>query len=149
MRLIAEPVPDVEDLVPHRGRMKLVRALVAADQGGAETEARVEESWPTFSGGSVDAVVLVELIAQSVGVHMGWERRHVERMGGRGLLVGVRRASFSVARVESGSVLRTRVRRIRSVEAFVVFSGAVSDGRGTLCEAELQAFRPDDMEAGG
>ncbi|MBI5487849.1 MAG: hypothetical protein HY905_10995 [Deltaproteobacteria bacterium] len=129
--------------------MKLVRALAAVDDDAAETEARVEESWPTFSGGSVDAIVLVELIAQSVGVHMGWERRHVERMGGRGLLVGVRRASFSVARVPSGVVLRTRVRRVRSVETFVVFSGAVSDGRQTLCEAEIQAFRPEDMEVSG
>jgi predicted hotdog family 3-hydroxylacyl-ACP dehydratase len=93
-------------------------------------------------------VVLVELIAQSVGVQMGWQRRHVERMGGRGLLVGVRRASFGAARVASGTVLRTTVRGVRSVESFVVFTGAVSDGRRTLCEAEIQAFRPEGTEAG-
>ena len=147
--MTADPPFDVEDLVPHRGRMKLVRALVAVDDDGAETEARVDEGWPTFSGGSVDAVVLVELIAQSVGVQMGWQRRHVERMGGRGLLVGVRRASFSVGCVAAGAVLRTSVRGMRSVESFVVFNGVVSDGRSILCEAEIQAFRPDGMEAGG
>ena len=147
--MTSEAPCDVEDLVPHRGRMRLVRALVAADDDGAETLARVDESWPTFSGGSVDAVVLVELIAQSVGVQMGWQRRHVERMGGRGLLVGVRRASFTVDRVPAGTFLRTRVRGARSVESFVVFTGEVSDGRTILCEAEIQAFRPEGMEADG
>ena len=144
--MTAEPPFDVEDLVPHRGRMKLVRALVSAAKGAAETEALVEEGWPTCCGGSVDAVVLVELIAQSVGVHMGWQRRHVERMGGRGLLVGVRRASFEVSRVPVGTVLRTRVREARSVESFVVFTGTVAGGGATLCEAEIQAFRPEETE---
>jgi predicted hotdog family 3-hydroxylacyl-ACP dehydratase len=142
--MTAEPPCDVEGFVPHRGRMKLVRTLAAVGEDWAETEAVVDETWPTCDAAGVDPVVLVELIAQSVGVHTGWVRRHIEAMGGRGLLVGVRRADFPPARIAAGTPLRTRVELARQVESYVVFRGTVRDGDRVLCEAEIQAFRPED-----
>jgi predicted hotdog family 3-hydroxylacyl-ACP dehydratase len=142
--LIAEPPCGVEGLVPHRERMKLVRTLERVGDDWAETAAVVDESWPTYADGGVEPVVLVELIAQSVGVHTGWVRRHIEAMGGRGLLVGVRRATFAPGRVACGTPLLARVEQVRQVENYVVYTGAVRDGDRVLCELELQAFRPDD-----
>jgi predicted hotdog family 3-hydroxylacyl-ACP dehydratase len=142
--MTAEPTCNVEDLVPHRAPMRLVRALLAVGDGWAETEAVVERSWPTAAEDGVDPVVLIEVIAQSVGVHTGWTRRSVEPMGGRGLLVGIRRASLEPGRIAVGTMLRTRVEQVRQVENYVVFTGEVRDGERVLCAAEIQAFRPDD-----
>jgi predicted hotdog family 3-hydroxylacyl-ACP dehydratase len=142
--MTAEPTCNVEDLVPHRAPMKLVRALVTVGEHWAETEAVVESTWPTAAEDGVDPVVLIELIAQSVGVHTGWTRRSIEAMGGRGLLVGIRRASLEPERIAVGTVLRTRVEQVRQVENYVVFTGEVRRGECVLCAAEIQAFRPDD-----
>lgn len=146
--LSAEPPCGVEGLVPHRERMKLVRTLERVGEDWAETETVVEDGWPMFLDGGVEPVVLVELIAQSVGVHTGWVRRHIEPMGGRGLLVGVRHATFPPGRVACGTRLRTRVDQVRQIETYVVYAGTVRDGDRMLCEAEIQAFRPDDRSWG-
>lgn len=136
---------NVEELIPHRGRMKLVGSLEAQGEGWAETRSEVGQSWPLCTGSAVDAVMLVELIAQSASLLIGWQRRHIEPQGGTGMLVGVREASFSCEQVPLDAVLRTRIDILRSFGSYVVFHGTVRQGEQVLCQAEIQAFRPDEL----
>ncbi len=49
-----EPYSDpytVEDIIPHRGRMKLIDEILGYDGTTAETRATVTENWPLVENG--------------------------------------------------------------------------------------------------
>lgn len=172
-RRMIRPYTEIEELIPHRNGMRLVQVLVEADEGSAVTETTVTESWPTCVDGKVEALILVELIAQSVSAMEGFSGR-IEREGekigekgggggshaaddeddetehrdGQGLLVGVREARMSASFVPVGSVLTTRVSKLWSRDKYGVYNGIVQDETGKeLCKAEIQAYRhPEGME---
>ena len=139
---------DPEELIPHRGRMRLVERVVGLGEGWLESATRVASTWPTCDDSAVEALVLVEVLAQTAALLTGWERRDIEAQGGRGGLVGVRRAHFAQDRVPVGTELLARVTVLRRVQGYRVFEGRVTDGTRTLCDGELQAMRPDAADAG-
>lgn len=140
---MSEPGIDIEELIPHRGRMRLVQTLTHAAEGELSARSEVLASWPLCDGERVPALVLVELIAQAAATLIGWERRGAERMGGRGLLVGVRKAALHVDEVAVGEALEVDVRTVRKVEAYAVFDGVVRSRSAAIVEATIQAFRPE------
>ena len=54
----------IEELIPHRGRMKLVDDVVEINDILAKTSSRVTERWPLDEANAVAPVILIELIAQ-------------------------------------------------------------------------------------
>lgn len=128
--------------------MRLVETRLAGADDWAEVGTVVRDSWPLCDGSSVPAVLLVEVIAQSAAVLMGWKRREVETQGGAGFLVGAREVCFNRQRVAVGAELTTRVEILRSFGMFVVFGGTVRQGDEALCSAEIQAFRPKGPDNG-
>lgn len=142
---------SIADLIPHRGRMCLIDGIERIDeQHGGVLFTRVGADWPLVEGERLDPLVLVEVVAQAAAVLVGWLRRHQERMGGRGWLVGVRRTELPAAAPAVGDALRVRVQVDYEVEAYAVFKGRVErDGR-PLAEVEIQTYRPaGDFWAGG
>jgi len=141
----------VADLIPHRGRMCLIDGIETIDeQHGGVLLTRVGADWPLVEGDRLDPLVLVEVVAQAAAVLAGWRRRHQERMGGRGWLVGVRRTELPAEPPAVGDVLRVRVQVDYEVEAYAVFKGRVERAGRTLAEVEIQTYRPaDDFWADG
>ncbi len=141
----------VADLIPHRGRMCLIDGIETIDeQHGGVLLTRVGPDWPLVEGDRLDPLVLVEVVAQAAAVLAGWQRRHQERMGGRGWLVGVRRTELPAEPPAVGDVLRVRVQVDYEVEAYAVFKGRVERAGRTLAEVEIQTYRPaDDFWADG
>ena len=90
-------IEDIEDLIPHRERLKLIDTITFVDQEHAVTRATVKESWPLYSGDAVSAIVLIELAAQTAGVCIGWNEK-MKTSGpkgeARGWLVGIKKAHF-------------------------------------------------------
>ncbi len=130
---------DIEQFIPHRGRMKLIEEVLEVDDVKAVTLCRVNENWPLFGDGSVDPIVLIELTAQTSGVLVGWQRKHI-RMGGEGWLVGLKRADFFTGRIPAGTELKTRVVNLYSLDNYGVFEGTVESG-SLLAKVEIQVFR--------
>ena len=58
---------SIKELIPHRGRMKLIDEIVRADAETAATESVVKRDWPLFGKDSVSPFVLIELVAQTAG----------------------------------------------------------------------------------
>ncbi len=135
----------VEDLIPHRGAMLLVERVIeiSEDCENIFAQCTVTEAWPTGSNGNVRALMLLELIAQSAGVLIGWRERQQGTGRGQGLLVGFRRASTGPALIAIGTELLCHAQLDRAIGQFAAFRGTVTDNQGVkLAEAELQAFRP-------
>jgi predicted hotdog family 3-hydroxylacyl-ACP dehydratase len=133
---------DVEALIPHRGRMRLLNEIRHVEPGRCVARSVVLASWPFCSGGSVPPVVLVELLAQTASALIGWQRRKEEDIGGKGYLVGVRLARFSAAGVPVGTVLLSHVETERQRNNYAVFQGQVASDGKLLARVTLQAFRP-------
>jgi predicted hotdog family 3-hydroxylacyl-ACP dehydratase len=136
---------DIESYIPHRSPMRLVEKVVAVDddEEGIETACTVRDTWPSANNGLSRTVLLVEVIAQSAGVLMGWRERNEGDGRGQGLLVGVRHASTLRPLVPLGTPMHCRVRLTHGVTHYAAFEGRVVDDHGVQwIEAELQAFRP-------
>ena len=132
----------IEELIPHRGRMKLVDDVVEINDILAKTSSRVTEWWPLDEANAVAPVILIELIAQTAGVLEGWKSKQGGGSPERGgWLVGIKKCDFFVDRIPVRSRLTTTVRRLYALEAYAVFAGEVTSESALLSRAELQVFR--------
>jgi predicted hotdog family 3-hydroxylacyl-ACP dehydratase len=138
---VSEPLV-LEDLIPHRGRMKLVEEIVEIDDDHCVTRARVSESWPLAEEGQVSAIALIEVVAQTASAAAGWKHRDDGRLGGRGYLVGIKRACWSTPSVPVGTVLTTTVENPVRTKSYGVFVGRVESESGVIAEVHVQAVRP-------
>lgn len=120
---------QLEDLLPHRGRMLLIGEVLAVEKDRAVTRSVVAESWPLADAKGVSPLVLLELAAQTAGVCNGYDRIMTRGKDSeqRGWLVGVKKAEFSVDRLPFG----------HSVEALAENSHKFGSLRETNCEMQM------------
>ena len=134
---------DIETMIPHRGRMKLIEKVVAVDDQKAVTVATTSEDWPLYRDGSVDVLVTIELVAQTAALLEGWKRLRSGRGGTTGWLVGIKSADFSLPRIPVPDTLTTEVTKSYAVEGYAVFDGTVRMDDRVLATLSVQAFRPE------
>ena len=135
---------DIEALIPHRDRMRLITDVLFVDEEKAVTSATARETWPLFDGGSVDTLVTIELVAQTAALLEGWKRLKSKRGGATGWLVGIKHAEFRRMRIPVNETLVTEVRRSYALEGYAVFAGTVGIGSEVVAVMQIQAFRPDE-----
>jgi predicted hotdog family 3-hydroxylacyl-ACP dehydratase len=123
--------------------MLLIDEILALDDLCAVTRSVVSDQWPLFNGRNVHPIVLVELVAQTSGIHNGFIREKLEgrSSGTRGWIVGVRQANFGVDALPVGAELVTRAENQMEFEGFRDILGRVErDGR-MVAEIALQLLR--------
>lgn len=135
---------DIETLIPHRGRMRLIDEVLAVDDDRAVTSSAVTEEWPLYRDGSVDVLVTIELVAQTAALLEGWKRLRSGRGGAKGWLVGIKAADFRLPRISLPATLLTEVRRDYALEGYAVFEGTVRLGMEVVTVVSIQAFRPEE-----
>jgi predicted hotdog family 3-hydroxylacyl-ACP dehydratase len=135
---------DIEALIPHRERMRLIGEVLAVDEDRAVTSSPVTEDWPLYCGGSVDTLVTIELVAQTAALLEGWKRQQSRRGGAKGWLVGIKTADFRLPRIPIPAALITEVRRDYALEGYAVFEGTVRLGPEVVSVVSIQAFRPEE-----
>jgi predicted hotdog family 3-hydroxylacyl-ACP dehydratase len=135
---------DIETLIPHRDRMRLLDAVVTVDADKAVTSATVTEDWPLCLEGSVDVLVTIELVAQTAALLEGWKRLQSNRGGATGWLVGIKTADFRCPRLIVPTTLVTEVVRSYALEGYALFTGTVSSGSEIVATMQIQAFRPEE-----
>jgi predicted hotdog family 3-hydroxylacyl-ACP dehydratase len=135
----------IDDLIPHRDRMKLVQEVLEADAKSAVTAATVNDAWPTYADGSVSPVVVVELTAQTAGVSVGLDEleRNNKKVAGKGWIVGIKRASFLVDRIPAGSRIITRAWERVAHNDYAEIEGAASVEGNPVGTVILQVMRTD------
>ena len=120
---------NVESLLPHRGRMLLVDEILAVSDDEASTRSIARGDWPLCADGSINPLILVELVAQTAGIHNSLKR--IEQRGRgeptRGWLVGVKSARFHVDVIAPGDTVVTT-----TANAFVFENLREIKGRVTI-----------------
>jgi predicted hotdog family 3-hydroxylacyl-ACP dehydratase len=142
---------DIEKLIPHRGAMRLIGAIIEIDESRCVTTSDVSDEWPLCSGGSVDPIILIELAAQTAGAHFGWDemRKGNPDVGKIGWIVGIKKAEFFLDRISVGSRIEVSTIDRKSNETYAEISGTARIGSETVGEIMLQVFRPEsDAEQG-
>ena len=135
---------DIETLIPHRERMRLIGEALAVDDGGAVASSVVTEDWPLFHDGAVDALTTIELVAQTAALLEGWKRQQSKRGGTKGWLVGIKKADFRLPRIPLSATLITEARRGYALEGYAVFEGTVRMGPDVVAVVSIQVFRPEE-----
>jgi predicted hotdog family 3-hydroxylacyl-ACP dehydratase len=123
---------DIETLIPHRDRMKLIDDVLEANADKAITSSLVS-----------DPLVLIELVAQTAGIHISWKKGIDKGVGGGGWIVGIKSADFFLDRIPIHTELTTTVRNLYSAENYNVLEGTVSAGKDLLGRIQIQVFRSE------
>jgi predicted hotdog family 3-hydroxylacyl-ACP dehydratase len=136
---------QIESLIPHRDRMKLIETIVYVDQDKAISNTTVSERWPLYKDGAVSPIVLIELVAQTAGICIGWKEKikNNSKDGGKGWIVGVKQAVFHVDELTESSKITTCSEVVFSHHNFAAFSGTCTIDTVTVGEISIQVFRPD------
>ncbi|MDQ5984408.1 MAG: hypothetical protein CSYNP_00103 [Syntrophus sp. SKADARSKE-3] len=132
---------DIEDLIPHRGRMKLLDSVVSATDDEATTSARVTPRWPLFQDAFVNPIVLIEVVAQTAAVHVSSRKKAGETVDRRGWMVGIKNADFYSDAIPVDTVLTTTVKNLYHIDNYNVLEGEVRDGEMILCRVQIQVMR--------
>jgi predicted hotdog family 3-hydroxylacyl-ACP dehydratase len=134
-----------ETILPHRGRMLLIEEILELDDDGAATRSVVTERWPFFNGRDVNTIVLIELVAQTAGVHNGWirDKLHGPAADKKGWIVGIRQARLMVNAIPLGTELITRAKNQMEFEGFRDIFGTVAMETQIVAEIAIQLLRSD------
>lgn len=137
---------NVEDLIPHRGRMKLIDVVVDVCGNRAVSSTLVTSLWPCVDEDGAHPIVCIECIAQTAGTAVGWREKqrggHVE--GRVGWLVGVKDARLSAGRIPIGTRLTTTAEIVNSELSYAEVLGFVETESARIAEATLQVYWPEE-----
>jgi len=134
-----------EDILPHRDGMLLVGSIIDVNDSGAVTWSVVSDKWPFSDGQKVRAIVLIELVAQTAGIHNGWirEKKYGPTADKKGWIVGIRQARLAVDAIplNTGLIARTENRMV--FDGFRDIYGSVEWESNIIAEIMLQLLRSD------
>jgi predicted hotdog family 3-hydroxylacyl-ACP dehydratase len=136
---------DIERLIPHRNRMKLIDKIIKSDDEKAITESIVTENWPLFKETYVNSIIIIELVAQTASVCIGYKelKKKDGKLGGKGWLVGIKTASFFLDQIDLNARLTTCSRINFNFDNYTQIFGTVKIGSKLIGEVNLQVLRSE------
>jgi len=139
----AVPVPD--NLLPHRGSMRLVDEILAVDARQAVTRSAITDRWPLFKDAAVSSLVCIELVAQTAGISNCWDgvQKQGEQFSNRGWLVGIKEAVFHLDTLPLSAPIITRSRNSFTYEGYREIVGTVEIGSEIVAEVQLQLIQSE------
>lgn len=137
---------DIEQLIPHRGAMKLIGEIVEVNDARCVTSSIAGPDWPLVTDGRVNSIVLIELVAQTAGVFFGWDemKKGKSTAGQVGWLVGIKDSRFTRGTVPVQSEIVTTVEEKNRMGTYIEISGTVRISSEIVAETVLQVFRPEN-----
>jgi predicted hotdog family 3-hydroxylacyl-ACP dehydratase len=142
---------NIDDVLPHRDRMRLIDEAIRVDSNTAVTASTVSETWPLFHHNAVDAMVLIELVAQTAGICFGWRER--QKRGsiteGMGWLVGIKEAKFFRETLPLGSRIITAFKRGFDFENYHEVLGQAKMDDVLIAEIHLQIMESEPVKGDG
>jgi predicted hotdog family 3-hydroxylacyl-ACP dehydratase len=133
----------VEQFIPHRGKMKLVDEIVSICENEVLTRTTATHNWPLLPGGFADPVMLVEVVAQSAGIHNEWleMQKNTSRKPSGGWLVGIRDMSLSITEIRVGAIIVTRTQNTYTVKDFREITGQSTIDGDLIATVRLQIIQ--------
>lgn len=135
---------DIDSLIPHRKKIKIISGIIDIQDNSAVSCATVNSEWPLYDGEAVNSLVLIEAIAQTAAIIEGYKRKQRGESGVKGWLVGIKNAEFNVEKIPIGTNLMIMLDSKYSFDNYGVVEGTVKNGEDVLATATLQAMRLND-----
>jgi predicted hotdog family 3-hydroxylacyl-ACP dehydratase len=135
---------DIESLIPHREKIKIISGILEIEETTAISTAVVNPNWPSYDKGEVDSLVLIEAIAQTAAIVEGYKRKQEGKDGVKGWLVGIKSAQFNVAKIPVDTNLMIMIENKYSFDNYAVIEGTVKTDEKVLATAILQAVRMNE-----
>ena len=130
----------IEDLLPHRNRMLLIKRIIEVNESTTVSSAVVSDHWPLVTAGSASPIVMVELTAQTAGINNSINRLQTrgKKDGTMGWIAGVKSAIFHMDSLPVGATLITRTQNSFAFENFREVTGTVTLDKTVAAEITLQ-----------
>ncbi len=134
---------EIEQMIPHRGSMKLVQEIVEVGGNRCVTASTVLSDWPLCEDGSVSPIILIELVAQTAGVNIGWQEVHSKNPSGQtGWIVGIKKAEFYRDRIPVNTRVLITIEENRRDDSYAEVAGRARVDSELIGEMNLQVYRP-------
>lgn len=141
--------PPIEDLLPHRGNMLLLEAMVAADEERATCRTRPDaEAWYADESDAMPAWIGIELMAQGIAAHVALIARRAGKPPRPGVLLGTRSYKASASHFPAGTVLLVSAcLSYRDNTGLGAYDCVLTDMNGTeLASAALTVYEPENFD---
>lgn len=140
-------LPEITEVVPHRGMMVLLDRLLdeSAEHVRAEYTPKAD-AWYADANGNMPGWFGIEMMAQAIAAHAGLTAR---RNGGQpriGFLLGTRRYKANASHFPAGMPLTINVNMsFREENGLGAYECSIHDANHELANATIKAFEPPDM----
>lgn len=136
---------NIEDILPHQGRMRLIDKILSVQEDRAKTLSVVSPDWPLFDGRAVSAVILIELVAQTAGINNGMAllKKYGKNSGKKGWLVGIKKSRFAINRIPLRTPIITSAKNSFAYDNFREIQGTNMIGDEVVGEVTLQVLEAD------
>lgn len=136
---------NIEDLIPHRDRMKLIDEILSIDEDLAVTRSVVTEVWPFFDGQAIKSIILLELVAQTAGINNGLAliNKYGMDSGKKGWLVGIKKSKFTIDAIPLNTTIITKVENSFKFDNFREIRGTNKIDDNIVGEVTLQVLEAD------
>lgn len=143
---------ELESLLPHRRTMLLLSELVSVDDKRAASRTVIAEQCAPFAheDGSVSGTILMELMAQTVGLYAGHRAKSHGKDPQIGFLLGTRQLTSSVSVIAPGTVVDVVAECLFIDEGGELpsqFSCEVRIAGQIVSQANLTVFQPSDLSS--
>ncbi|RDU95755.1 beta-hydroxyacyl-ACP dehydratase [Trinickia dinghuensis] len=141
--------PPIDEVLPHRGTMRLVDEIAACcDDAVAVLASADRHAWYADAQGAMPAWLGIELMAQAIAAHVGLIAM---RGGGRakpGVLLGASRYEAHVPSFEPGARLRIEAKEVlKSEQGHGAYECTIAVDDRCLAQAVVKVFQPTDFHA--
>ena len=145
----APAFPPIDEVLPHRGTMRLVDEIAACDEDAVTVSASVDpHAWYADANGAMPSWLGIELMAQAIAAHVGL---NAMRAGGRarpGVLLGASRYEAHVSSFDRGARLRIEAKELlKSEQGHGAYECAIAAGERCVAEAVVKVYQPTDFQA--
>lgn len=139
---------EIDELIPHRRPLRLIDQILEVDEDSAVTASTVTEQWPLFANGSVNPIVLIELVAQTALAHRGYTqiKKSAASVVRKGFLVGVKHADFLIHEIPLRTRIITRSTTRVLFDNFREISGIARIDEDIIGEITLQSVQSEPGE---
>ena len=142
---------EVDELVPHTGKMLLLDRVVRHDlnEVSIETEVDINENCMFYNVDEqgVPSYVAFEYMAQSISALSGIYGRSIGQKPKEGFIMSVSNCKAHVPVFKSGDVVTIKVKQTMRVDMAVTFDGAVYVGDTLAVSASLCTVEVDDPKS--
>lgn len=142
----SHPLYDIEYVIPHRGAMRLVDALLEWDEARAAVAVRAPGAGIfADANGEVPAWIGIEYMAQAIAAWSGCNARAAGKAPGMGFLLGTRRYAAEVAAFAGAAPLRVEARvELLGDNGLGSFACTISAHGEKIASANISVYQPEN-----